>query len=133
VDDDALFLKSLEIEFLANPGIEINTFGTGENCIENLLRKPDVIILDYHLNGIHFNAMNGLDTLDAIKKIYPDLPVIMLSSQDHIDIAVDCMKHHAFDYIVKNETSFFRLQKAITQVLHYQKIENTLNWYMKNI
>jgi DNA-binding NtrC family response regulator len=133
IDDDALFLKSLEIEFLANPGIEIHAFATGEICLENLGLSPDIIILDYNLNGIHSDVMNGLETLDEIKKIKPDTPVIMLSSQDQIEVAVNCMKHQAFDYIVKSETAFLRLQKAILQVIHYQKLEKTLNWYMQNI
>jgi len=77
--------------------------------------------------------MNGLETLDKIKAINPNIPVIMLSSQDSIDIAVDCMKHSAYDYIVKSETAFFRLQKAITSYFKQQKIEKALNWYMEKM
>lgn len=131
VDDDALFLKSLEIEFMQFDNIIIETYATGEQCIKKLSRKPDVIILDYHLNGVDKNAMNGLNTLAKIKAINPDLPVIMLSSQDSIDVAVNCMKHKAYDYIVKSETAFLRLQKAITSFFDYQKIEKTLNWYIE--
>src|SRR6185503_13653118 len=109
------------------------TFSTGELCIENLSHGPDVIILDYHLDGIEKNAMNGLETLDKIKDLYPDIPVVMLSSQDKIDVAVSCMHHKAFDYVVKSETSFLRLQKNITAFLHYQKIEKELSWYMASM
>ena len=57
----------------------------------------------------------------------------MLSSQDKIDVAVNCMKHQAFDYIVKSETAFLRLQKAITTIFHYQRIEKALSWYMEKM
>ena len=130
VDDDAVFLKSLEIEFLQHADFTIHTFATGELCIKSLDEQPDVIILDYHLDGIDKKAMNGMETLDKIKSFNQDIPVVMLSSQDKIDVAISCMHHKAFDYVVKSETAFVRLQKNITAYFHYEKIEKELNWYM---
>ncbi|WP_291248183.1 response regulator [Flavobacterium sp.] len=130
VDDDALFLKSLEIEFLENVNFTIETYSTGELCVENLSNNPDVIILDYQLDGIIENAMDGLKTLDEIKAFNPKIPVVMLSSQDKIEVAINCMHHKAFDYVVKSETAFVRLQKIITTIFKYQKIEKELSWYM---
>ena len=130
VDDDAVFLKSLEIEFHHHTDFTVETFATGELCLENLSQDPDVIILDYHLNGIDKNAMNGIETLDKIKALKPDVPVVMLSSQDKIDVAISCMHHRAFDYVVKSETAFLRLQKNITAFFHHEKIEKELSWYM---
>ena len=133
VDDDAMFLKSLEIEFLQHADFNIETFATGELCIANLSHNPDVIILDYHLDGIEKDAMNGIETLDKIKAFNPDIPVIMLSSQDKIDVAINCMHHKAFDYVVKSETAFIRLQKIITAIFRYKKMEKELNWYMERM
>jgi two-component system, OmpR family, response regulator len=133
VDDDALFLKSLEIQFLDTANFDIETFPTGELCIENLHKSPDVIILDYHLDGIDKTAMNGLKTLNKIKLSNIEIPVIMLSSQDKIEVAVSCMHHKAFDYVVKSETAFVRLQKIITAIFKYQKMEKELNWYMNRM
>jgi len=130
VDDDALFLKSLAIEFGDWNESTVKTFSTGEQCIENISMEPDFIVLDYFLNSVEKNAINGLETLDKIKIERPNIPVIMLSSQDKIDVAVNCMKHHAFDYVVKSETAFLRLQKAITVYLHNKNIEKLLGWYM---
>ena len=133
VDDDALFLKALEIEFLQHADFAIETFATGELCLQHLSKNPDVVILDYHLDGIDKKAMNGLETLDKIKSYNSDIPVVMLSSQDSIDIAVNCMHHRAFDYVVKSETSFMRLQKIITSVFSYKKMEKELSWYMERM
>ena len=130
VDDDALFLKSLEIEFLEIADFIVETYATGELCIANLSHNPDVVILDYQLDGIVENAMNGLETLDKVKAFNPEIPVVMLSSQDKIEVAVNCMHHKAFDYVVKSETAFVRLQKIITAIFKYQKMEKELNWYM---
>ncbi|MFI5264808.1 MAG: response regulator [Candidatus Kapaibacterium sp.] len=133
VDDDALFLKSLEIEFKLNANFHIKTFSTGERCLEELDLNPDVIILDYHLDGIDNTAINGLETLIRIKAAHSHIPVIMLSSQDKIEVAVNCMHHDAFDYVVKSETAFLRLRKNITSIFKYREIEKTLNWYMDHV
>jgi two-component system, OmpR family, response regulator len=133
VDDDVVFLKSLEIEFLEHGEFNIETFESGELCVASMSKKPDVVILDYLLDGTNKDAMNGIATLDKLLKIDSQLPVIMLSAQDKIEVAVDCMHHKAVDYVVKSETSFIRLQKIITAIFSYRKIEKELTWYMKRM
>ena len=133
VDDDAVFLKLLEIEFLEHADFMIETYPTGEKCMENLSHNPDVIILDYLLDGIDKTAMNGIQTLDRIKAFNPDIPVVMLSSQDKIEVAIDCMHHRAFDYVVKSETAFIRIKKIITTIFKYKKMEKELSWYMERM
>ncbi|MPM02263.1 Transcriptional regulatory protein ZraR [bioreactor metagenome] len=130
VDDEALFLKLLEIQFLERGDFDIEKFATGEQCIKSLSHKPDVIILDYLLNGVCKKAMNGIETLDKIHAFDSDIPVIILSAQDKIEVAVECMHHKAVDYVVKSETAFFRLQKIISAVFETRKLEKQLNWYM---
>ena len=92
-----------------------------------------MIILDYFLDGIDATAMNGIDTLDKIKAFNQDIPVVILSSQDKIEVAVNCMHHRAFDYVVKSETAFVRLQKIITTISRYKKMEKELSWYMERM
>jgi DNA-binding NtrC family response regulator len=131
VDDDAMYLKLVEIEFLQYPDFTLETYPTGEICIKNLSHNPDLIILDYHLNGVDKHAMNGIRTLDKIKAFNPDIPVVILSSQDRIEVAINCMHHKAYDYIVKSETAFIRLQKVIATIIHTRNIEKALEWYIE--
>ena len=133
VDDDLLFLKNLEIQFEEETNFEIHTFPTGEKCIENLLFKPNFIILDYNLSGVDKEAINGIQTLDRIKKVSPFIDVIILSSQDKIEVAIDCMHHQALDYVVKSETAFVRIQKIIESRLQFDKMNKELNWYMDKL
>ena len=130
IDDDAVYLKLLEAEFLQHTDFAITTFATGEQCMEKLTEIPDVIILDYHLDGIDKTAMNGLETLNKIKAFNADIPVVMLSSQDKIEVAINCLHHNAFDYVVKSETSFIRLKKIINIILRYRKLEAEMAKYM---
>src|SRR5688572_17805030 len=133
VDDDVVFLKSLEMEFRESGNFDIETYETGERCIDNLSNEPDLIILDYLLDGTNKDAMHGIATLDKIKAYDADIPVIMLSAQDRIEVAVNCMHHKAFDYVVKSETASLRLQKIITSVFHLRKVEKELVWYMERM
>jgi DNA-binding NtrC family response regulator len=133
VDDDKVFLKSLEIDFLQHDNFTVETFSSGEACINSIASLPDVIILDYHLDGTDKNAMNGLETLDRIKAFNQNIPVIILSSQDKIEVAINCMHHKAFDYVVKSETAFVRLQKIIATICLHQKMERQITWYMERM
>ncbi len=130
VDDDALFLKLMEIEFLQHPEFTIETYASGERCMESISNNPDVIILDYHLDGMDKNAMNGIETLNKIKIYNRNIQVVMLSSQDNVDVAINSVQNKAIDYVVKSETAFLRIEKIITSILNFKKMEKGLNWYV---
>lgn len=130
VDDDAVFLKLSQIELLEQADFDIETYATGELCLKNLSHNPDLIVLDYDLNGIDKNAMNGIQTLDKIKRYNSDINVVMMSSQHEIEVAVNCMQHRAFDYIVKDKMAHMRLKNVITNICNYKKIDKELNWYV---
>jgi two-component system OmpR family response regulator len=130
VDDDLMFLKSMKQyihRFFQNSSII--TFSSGEECLNNLFMKPDIILLDYMLDGVHPNAMNGVKILDKVKETEPETSVILFSAQDHIDVAVNTMKHGAFDYIVKNDHIFVRVQNAIKNVLYLFSLKEDMQSY----
>jgi YesN/AraC family two-component response regulator len=129
VDDNPIYLRMLELQFLELENFVVETYTTGEQCVKNLVRNPDIIILDYHLNSIVTNAMTGIETMDKINSISVNFPMIMLSSQDKIEVAIDCLRHKAIDYVIKNETAFVRLQKIIADHLNYHRMEKKLNWF----
>lgn len=129
VDDDLVFLRMLEIEFLQLGSFSIHTFTSGELCLAALSEKPDIIVLDYLLDGTDKTAINGLETLRKIKEFDPNIEVIILSAQDEIDVAVNCMHHKAFDYVVKSETAFIRLQTNISKIIATKNLEKQIHWY----
>lgn len=133
VDDDEVYLRLLEIQFLEQSQYEIESFTSGEQCIKNLSKEPDLIILDYLLNSVDKDAMNGIKVLDKIKANNPHIPVVILSGQDQIDVAINCMHHAAFDYVVKSETAFLRLQKILTNIIEVSKLKKQINWYMERM
>ena len=55
--------------------------------------------------------------------------VIMVSGQDSMDVAVDCMKYGAYDYVVKNESAFLKIQNLVKHALHSISLGNQVKQY----
>lgn len=117
VDDDPPFLKALEHSITNKlPYYKINSFQTGEACLQQIKSKPQIVILDYCLNSKLPYAWNGLAILAQIKKLSPKTKVIMLTSQDSLDVAVKCIDNGSFDYISKNETAFVKITNILSNI-----------------
>jgi DNA-binding NarL/FixJ family response regulator len=100
----------------------LHIFGSGEECIERMeTLNPDIVILDYLLPG-----MNGLETLDKIKKTSPETAVIVLSIQQNLQVARDVLKNGAEDYIVKNKGAIERLYHAINKIVERRELEDRM-------
>lgn len=128
VDDDKMFLTSLshQLKNIFGPDMIIRSFATGEECLKHIEKKPNIIILDYYLNSSYPDAMNGLEVLKRIIQINPDTKVIILSSQDKMEIAVDTIKHGAYDYIVKNDNVFLRAKLSIINAANALSVSKEL-------
>ncbi len=111
VDDEDTISKLLEHWVTKKWGYEARTFVTGEECLENLNTIPDAIILDIMLPGI-----GGVETLKKIKSQYPDIPVIMLSAQGKVDVAIETIKLGATDYFSK-PVDFTKLEVGVKNAI----------------
>ena len=95
VDDEEQFRATTK-KILQRRGFDTIMAGSGEEAIEKLQENPDVVILDVKMPG-----MDGHQTLNEIKKLHPQLPVIMLTGHGAIESAKESLKHGAFDYLSK--------------------------------
>ncbi|MGN6476803.1 MAG: response regulator [Flavipsychrobacter sp.] len=133
VDDEPIqneMLKDyLSERFLYN----IKTFDNGEEAISNLNLNPEIIVLDFHLNAHKPDAENGVAILKRIKEKSPATQVIMLSGQDKIDVAIDSMKYGAYDYVVKGETAFSRMENILNNVSELHRMKTINGAYKKTI
>ena len=120
VDDDTFYLKVLENQFGRNKDIEISSFLTGEECLLHLFEKPDIIVLDYYLNS---------KRKDEIKERCPEIQVIIISATENVEMALNCINYNAFNFIVKNETTFLRLKHSIKQIFHlHSEVKEIVVW-----
>ena len=126
VDDDKMFLTSLKNNLRNKFGnmLKISEFTKGEECIENLeshgdsTPPPDIVILDYYLaDDTDPEIQSGVKVLRKVKSRSNDTTVIMLSGEDKMQVAVDCIKNGAYEYVVKSESAFVRIEQVLKNAL----------------
>lgn len=116
VDDEPIQNEMLKDYLAERFNFNFRLFDNGEEAINNLNLNPAIVILDYHLNAHKAEAKNGVQILADVKDKNPNAQVIMVSGQDKIQVAVDSMKYGAYDYIVKGETAFARMENTIKRI-----------------
>lgn len=137
IDDEESILKMLShwcknqwgynVKTFANGSEFLNTFQQAASESKTLLEEPDLILLDIMLPDI-----NGNEILSQIKKINPQLPVIMLSAQGSIEIALESIRLGAFDYFPK-PIDKNRLESAIRNAIKNYDLERELKKLKDNI
>ncbi len=95
VDDEEQFRATTK-KILDKRGFDTIVAASGEEAIDKVKDKPDVVILDIKMPGI-----DGHEALREIKKLSPDLPVIMLTGHGAMPSAKEALATGAFDYLAK--------------------------------
>lgn len=133
VDDEPIQNEMLKDYLSERFAYNIKTFASGEDAIAKMDLNPEVMVLDYHLNSNNLNAKNGVEILKIMRDRYPATQVVMLSGQDKIDVATDSMKFGAYDYVVKGETAFSRMENVLNNINELQKTKAINSAYRKTI
>ncbi len=96
IDDDASLRRVLEYN-LQEAGYLVKAASNGEEGLRLFAEEfPNLVITDMKMPG-----MNGMQVLKAIKDVSPEATVIIITAFGTVDVAVDAMKHGAYDYITK--------------------------------
>ena len=97
VDDEEVIRRSFKSVLSGFKNYVIDEAVDGLDCIEKVrVKKYDVIFLD-----ISMKRMDGLETLDRLVLMNTDASIIMMSGNGTIEVAVECVKKGAFDYLQK--------------------------------
>lgn len=116
IDDNEAMLVSLRM-LLKNVCEDVQT-STNPNAIPTLMRrkKPDVVLLDMNFGRGINNGNEGMFWLKEIKRLEPDVAVVLFTAYADIDLAVRGIKEGAADFIVKpfeNEVLIGKIKKAM--------------------
>src|SRR6201991_799001 len=99
VVDDEADIRELVAGILSDEGYDVRTATDSESALAAVrARKPALLILDIWMSG---GGMDGLELLDLLKELDPDLPVIMISGHGNIETAVSAIKRGAYDFLEK--------------------------------
>jgi DNA-binding NtrC family response regulator len=118
VEDDAWYGKILEYHLGLNPDYQVTRFETARAFLDKLYLKPDLITIDFSMPD-----MMGDKLYEKIRAIDPDVPVIVISSQEDIKVAVKMLKMGVRDYLVKDDTTKDLLWNSIVRVRENQSLK----------
>ena len=126
VDDDKYCATVYEQHLKNHQLKDVTSFSSGEECLDELYQKPDIIFLDHNMEDL-----NGFEVLKKIKRYDPNIYVIMVSAQENIDTAVNALKYGAFDYIVKDSTVCDKMLATIDDIIKIR--EEITDGKLKNL
>lgn len=114
VDDEQDFCWILG-KILQEERYKVSSASSGEEAIDKVKKgNVDLIILDVMLPGI-----DGIETYQRIRKMDPELPVIMITGYESMDITMKAMKLGAVDYITKpfnNQYMINLIKRALSKL-----------------
>ncbi len=123
-DDHALFRAGVKTSLAARKDIEMIAEADNGMQLLNLLKhvEPDVILLD-----IQMPIMDGITTLPEIRKLYPDVKVIILSMHNDHSMISKLMEVGANSYLTKNsdsETIYQAIKTCFEQEFFFNELTN---------
>ena len=111
VEDDPWYGEILEYHLSLNEDYVITRFTTGKECLANLHKKPDLISIDFSLPDF-----TGDKLYQRIKETDDSIPVIVISGQEEIAVAVNLLKMGVTDYLIKDENTKDMLWNAVINI-----------------
>jgi two-component system response regulator AtoC len=111
VEDDPWYGQLLKYHLSLNPDYEVTIYSTANDCLNNLYQKPDVICIDFGLPD-----MTGDKLFNRIKSLNNKTPVVVISGQEEVSVAVNLLKAGVSDYIIKDDNSKNLLWNAILKI-----------------
>ena len=106
--DDEQSVREVLSEYFTEQGYSVESAGGGEEALALVERgTPDLVLLDVRMPGI-----DGVETLRRIRKIAPDVSVIMVTANEDVGLARETLKLGALDYVAK-PFDFVYLERAI--------------------
>src|SRR5580698_4915625 len=97
--DDEPDIRELVAGILSDEGYSVRTAGSSDEAMAAVrARRPSLLIQDIWMQG---GGLDGLEVLDLVKDLDPDLPVVMISGHGNIETAVSSIKRGAYDFLEK--------------------------------
>ncbi|HPI12235.1 MAG TPA: response regulator, partial [Catalimonadaceae bacterium] len=111
IEDDPWYGELLKYQLSMNPDYDVTLFSKAKDGLDSLYKKPDVVCIDYSLPD-----MTGEKLLQKIKAENNAIPVVVISGQEQISVAVNLLKAGASDYIIKDNNTKDLLWNAILKI-----------------
>ena len=110
-DDDVFYLNILKQQFINLGCDDVTLFENGTDLLNEIHTNPDVVFLDYMMDDF-----TGEEVLNKIKRINPDIFVVVVSGQEGIQTAVNMLKQGAFDYLQKGDEELKKINDVLLKI-----------------
>jgi DNA-binding NtrC family response regulator len=118
VEDDKWYGEILQYHISLNPDYKVTRFETAKDFLEKLYLQPDLVTIDFSLPD-----MTGDKLYKKIREVNAQVPVIAISSQEKIAVAVNLLKMGVNDYLVKDESTKDLLWNSIIRIRENQSLK----------
>jgi DNA-binding NtrC family response regulator len=118
VEDDPWYSEILGYHLGLNPDYKVSKFENGKDCLAKMHLRPDLITIDFSLPD-----MKGDELYKKIKEINPQVPVIVISSQEDVYVAVNLLKMGVNDYLIKDEATKDLLWNSVVRIRETQSLK----------
>jgi len=118
VEDDKWYGEILQYHISLNPDYKVTRFETAKDFLDKLYLQPDLVTIDFSLPD-----MTGDKLYQKIRQVNATVPVIAISSQEKIAVAVNLLKMGVTDYLVKDESTRDLLWNSIIRIRENQNLK----------
>lgn len=133
VDGDTRFRGLLEDQLDKIDDTVAFSLYSAEECMQVLDSEPDVVIVDLYLESQFKEVMDGLDLLKHIKANYPQIDVIIMSSDDSLETAQKVNALAPFDFILKTEMNLARINSILQIIFRHKALEDNVDMYRNSL
>lgn len=118
VEDDPWYGEILSYHLSLNPDYKVTRCESAKDCLSKLSSKPDLITIDFSLPD-----MQGDELFKKIREVNPNVPVVIISGQEEVAVAVKLLKMGVSDYLVKDEATKDLLWNSVVRIRENQSLK----------
>ncbi len=118
VEDDPWYGEILSYHLSLNPDYRVTRCESAKDCLSKLSSKPDLITIDFSLPD-----MQGDELFKKIREVNPNVPVVIISGQEEVAVAVKLLKMGVSDYLVKDEATKDLLWNSVVRIRENQSLK----------
>jgi two-component system response regulator AtoC len=116
VEEDDLFASKLKSYLIEKAGHEVHVFNNCADCLAAITEKPEIVLLDNHLNNTQKDKETDMHLLDIIRRDYPEVHIIVLAKDEGYGTAMQTILHGAEQYIIKDDNTLEAVHAMIGEL-----------------
>ena len=129
VDDDS-FVSEMLAEILEGDGYKVETAEHGREALHKLVEFPEICLV---ISDMNMPEMNGLELIEAVRSKGSDVPIIILTGNSEISVAISALNKGASDYLMKDENIHETVGISVAKALEKQQLKLDNIQLMENL